>query len=327
MPDLTPAAALELEASLRRLEDYAAQAWSPNTLRAYRADWRHFSAWCVNHNCDALPATPDTIGLYLGAIAPEMALATLERRLASIGAAHKEANHSSPCSVSDGALHRVWRGIVRDKTRHQDKAEPLLAADLRQVIQGLPRDSESGDLTLHSLRDRAILLIGWAGALRRSELVALTTADVANVPSEGLNLYVRSGKTDQEGRGLVKGIPFGERVETCPVVGLRTWLQRAGIVEGPLFRRIYNNGRLGPRALSPQTVSLILKEHVARVGLSPDAFSAHSLRSGFITQAIRAGKPERRVKDHSGHRSWEAFHGYVKQAGTFDDNPAQGIGL
>jgi site-specific recombinase XerD len=324
---LSPAAALALEESIRRLEHYASTAWAHNTVRAYRSDWRHFSAWCADHGCSSLPASAETVGLYLGAIAPRFSLATLERRLASVGAAHKESNLPVPTTVAEGPLHRVWRGIVREKTRSQEKAEPLLAPDMRLIVQSLPREPESGDLTIWSYRDRALLLLGWAGAMRRSELVSLTVGDVTLVSGEGMNLHVRVSKTDQEGRGLLKGIPFGSHVDTCPVTSVRTWTQMAGIRSGPLFRRIYKSGKVGAQALSPQTVSLILKEHAARVGLPPERFSAHSLRSGFITQAIRAGKPERRVKDHSGHRSWEAFHGYVKQAGTFEDNPGKDIGL
>jgi site-specific recombinase XerD len=324
---LSSAAALALKESIRRLEHYASTAWAHNTVRAYRSDWRHFSAWCAAHGCAPLPASAETVALYLGAITPRFSLATLERRLASIGAAHKEANLPVPTTVAEGPLHRVWRGIVREKTRSQEQAEPLLAPDMRLIVQSLPRDHESGDLTMWSYRDRALLLLGWAGAMRRSELVALTVDDVALVSGEGMNVRVRTSKTDQEGRGLLKGIPFGTHAETCPVTSIRTWTQVAEIRSGPLFRRIYKSGRVGDRPLSPQTVSLILKEHAARVGLPPEQFSAHSLRSGFITQAIRAGKPERRVKDHSGHRSWEAFHGYVKQAGTFDDNPGKDIGL
>jgi integrase len=202
-----------------------------------------------------------------------------------------------------------------------------MAKDLRLIVQNLPRDPETGELTLASIRDRALLLIGWAGALRRSEIVALTTDDTEFVAGEGLNLYIRKSKSDQEGYGLVKGIPYGDHVDTCPVTGLRTWLQAARIEKGPVFRGFYKGGRVRKTALTAQYVSLILKEHSARVGLSTEDFSAHSLRSGFITQAIRAGKSERRVKEHSGHKSWETFNGYVKQASTFEGNPAKGIGL
>lgn len=328
LPDrLSPELERQLADSLERLARYAERSWADNTVRGYASDWRHFAAWCETYERDPLPASVETIGLYLGAIAPEFSLATIERRLSSVSAAHRERGLPNPCSVSEGPLMRIWRGIVRDKSRRQDKAEPLMASDLRMIVQNLPREPETGDLTPASLRDRALLLIGWTGALRRSELVALTTDDVEFVSGEGLNLFVRQSKTDQEGVGLIKGVPYGDHVDTCPVTALRTWLQHAGIESGPLFRRFYRGGAIGKKALTAQYVSLILKKHAERVGLSADSFSAHSLRSGFITQAVRAGKPERRVKDHSGHASWETFNGYVKQAGTFEENPAKGIGL
>jgi site-specific recombinase XerD len=316
----------ELEASLDRLQAFADQAWAENTIRAYKSDWEHFSAWCMRHERRALPAAVETVGLYLGSIVDSYTLATIERRLASISSMHKEKNHESPASVSSGPLRNVWRGIVRDKSRQQDKAQPLMVEDLRLIVQNLPR-KESGGLTLSSLRDRSILLVGWAGALRRSEIVGLTFEDLDFVPGEGVNIFIARSKTDQEGEGLLKGIPYGTHPDTCPVTALRTWLQAADIDNGPVFRRFYRGGSIGKTALTPQYVSIILKEHAERVGLDTEALSAHSLRSGFITQAIRAGKPERRVKEHSGHKSWETFNGYVKQAATFQENPAEGIGL
>lgn len=316
----------ELEASLSRLEAFANQAWAENTRRAYAADWEHFSDWCERHERRALPATTDTIGLYLGAIVDDYSLATLERRLATISSMHKEHDYESPASVSKGPLRRIWRGIVRQKTRQQDKAAPLLVEDLRLILQHLPRDN-SGELTLSSYRDRAILLIGWTGALRRSELVSIHIEHLEFVPGRGINLFIPKSKTDQGGEGFVKGIPYGAHPETCPVTALRTWLQVADITSGPVFRRFYRGGSVGKKAITAQYVSLILKKHAERVGLSSEDLSAHSLRSGFITQAIRAGKPERRVKEHSGHKSWETFNGYVKQASTFEGNPAEDIGL
>lgn len=319
--------ARELTASLERLQRYADKAWAENTLRAYRFDWEHFADWCATYDRDPLPADVETVGLYLGSIAPDFSLATIERRLSGINATHRRHNLAPPAVISEGPLMRIWRGIVREKSRRQDKAEPLMAQDLRLIVQSLPRDPETNELTIEALRDRALLLIGWAGALRRSELVALTTADVEIVAGDGLRLIVRRSKTDQEGEGLVKGIPYGDHADTCPVMALRTWLQAAEIEGGPIFRRFYRGGSIGEKAITAQYVSLILKRHVERIGLPAEVYSAHSLRSGFITQAVRAGKPERRVKDHSGHKSWQTFDGYVKQAGTFDGNPVKGIGL
>jgi site-specific recombinase XerD len=327
----------ELQESLGRLEDFAAQSQAENTIRAYAADLEDFRHWCKKYDREWLPATPKTIGLYLGARADELSLATLERRLAAIASLHKEEGHESPASVAEGPLRKIWKGIVREKTRQQDGAPPLMVEDLRSIIEHLPRysisdEGPSGELTLTALRDRALLLVGWTGALRRSELVALTTEDVEFIEGEGVNVYVRRSKADQEGTGLVKGLPYGSNKETCPVTALRQWLQVAeaeigGSFEGDIFRRFYRGESIGESAMTAQYVSTVLKRHAESAGLDPDEYSAHSLRAGFITQAIRAGKAERRVKEHSGHASWETFNQYVEEAGTFQDNPAEGIGL
>ncbi|PQJ26733.1 hypothetical protein BSZ35_19270 [Salinibacter sp. 10B] len=327
----------ELQESLGRLEDFAAQAQAENTIRAYAADLEDFRHWCKKMGREWLPAEPKTIGLYLGARADELSLATLERRLAAIASLHKEEGHESPASVAEGPLRKIWKGIVREKTRQQDGAPPLMVEDLKSIIEHLPRYSNSDDgptgrLTLTSLRDRALLLVGWTGALRRSELVALTIEDVQFIEGEGVNVYIRKSKSDQEAEGLVNGLPYGSNKETCPVTALRQWIQAAekeveGPFEGDIFRRFYRGESIGESAMTAQYVSKVLKRHAESAGLDSEEYSAHSLRAGFITQAIRAGKPERRVKEHSGHASWETFNQYVEEAGTFQDNPAEGIGL
>ncbi|MFB6271543.1 MAG: site-specific integrase [Salinibacter sp.] len=332
-----PAPRRELEESLGRLETYATNAQAENTTRAYAADLEDFRHWCRRVGRDWLPADPETVGLYLGARAEELSLATLERRLAAIASVHKEEGYESPASVAEGPLRKIWKGLVREKTRRQDGAPPLLVEDLKAIVEHLPRYSASeegptGRLTLTSLRDRALLLVGWTGALRRSELVALTTEDIRFIEGEGVNVYVRQSKADQEAEGQVKGLPYGQNKETCPVTALRQWLRAAekevdGTFDGPIFRRFYRGESVGDTAMTGQYVSTVLKRHAEAAGLDPEEYSAHSLRAGFITQAIRAGKPERRVKEHSGHASWEAFNRYVEEAGTFRDNPAEDIGL
>jgi site-specific recombinase XerD len=327
----------ELQESLGRLEDFAAQSQAKNTIRAYAADLEDFRHWCKKYEREWLPATPKTIGLYLGTRADELSLATLERRLAAIASLHKEEGYESPASVAEGPLRKIWKGIVREKTRQQDGAPPLMVEDLRSIIEHLPRyssseDGPTGRLTLTALRDRALLLVGWTGALRRSELVALRVDDVQFVEGEGVNIYIRRSKSDQEAEGLVKGLPYGSNKETCPVTALRQWLQAAeeeveGPFKGDIFRRFYRGESIGESAMTAQYVSTVLKRHAESAGLDPEAYSAHSLRAGFITQAIRAGKAERRVKEHSGHASWETFNQYVEEAGTFQDNPAEDIGL
>jgi hypothetical protein len=204
----------ELQESLGRLEDFAAQAQAENTIKAYAADLEDFRHWCKKMDREWLPAEPKTIGLYLGARTDELSLATLERRLAAIASLHKEEGYESPASVAEGPLRKIWKGIVREKTRQQDGAPPLMVEDLRSIVEHLPRysssdDGPTGELKLISLRDRALLLVGWTGALRRSELVALRVEDVEFVEGEGVNVYVRRSKSDQEGTGLVKGLSYG----------------------------------------------------------------------------------------------------------------------
>ncbi len=201
--------------------------------------------------------------------------------------------------MAEGPLRTIWKSIVREKPRKQDGARPLAAQDLKSIIEHLPRysssnDGSTGELTLTSLRDRAIHLVGWTGALRRSELVALTTADVEFVEGEGVNTYIRRSKADQEAKGLIKGFPYGSNKETCPVTALRQWLQAAdeeveSSFEGDIFRRFCRGESIGETAMTTQYVSTVLKRHAERAGLDPEAYSARSLRAGFT----RAGDPGR----------------------------------
>ena len=335
----------ELTASLERLERYARNARSEATRRAYAADLEDFRHWCSRYGREWLPATPDTVGLYIGARARELKLSTLERRLAAIGTLHKDEGYDSPASVAEAPLRRIWRGLVKEKTRQTDSPEPLMAEELRQMVASLPRYVEpfekgafcgsAGDLTLTALRDRAVLLVGWAGALRRSELVALRSQDITFQRGRGFTMHVGRSKSDQEAEGQYKGIPYGERAETCPVLSLRQWMQAAAealgrpgeLLDGPIFRRFYRGESVGKNAMSAKYVSRIVKEGIGSIGLDPEDYSAHALRSGFITQAVWAGKRERRVMEHSGHKSQAVFNGYVKEARSFQENPVEGIGL
>jgi Site-specific recombinase XerD len=158
-----------------------------------------------------------------------------------------------------------------------------------------------------------LLLVAWTGALRRSELVALSTGDIQFIEGERMNVYIRQSKSDQEAEGLVKGLPYRSNKEICPAAALRQWLQAAerdaqGDFKGDIFRRFYRGESICPSAMTALCVSTVLKRHAESAGLDPEEYSAHSLRAGFITQAIRAGKAERRVKEHSGHASWETFN-------------------
>ncbi|MBL6081126.1 site-specific integrase [Belnapia sp. T18] len=177
-----------------------------------------------------------------------------------------------------------------------------------------------------ALRDRALLLVGFAGALRRSELVALDLADIRFV-AEGVVLTLRRRKTDQEGQGTEVALPYGQSERTCPVLTLRAWLEAAGITNGPVFVSVNRGGKIGSARLSPLDVARVVKAAVEAAGSNPADFSGHSLRSGFITSAARAGVAERHIQNQSGHRSLPVLRGYIRRGSLFVDNAAAKVGL
>jgi site-specific recombinase XerD len=321
---------------------FAAHARSANTRRAYRSDWADFCDWCSSRDLAALPATNETVALYVASRAevgpddadgrPTAGLKpkTLERRLAAINSAHRLASYGSPASRRDEPLHSVWAGMMRTVDATVAKVAPALPSDLRAMIAALPLD-DSGAMTLRSKRDRALLLLGFAGALRRSELAAVEASHV-QLSAEGLRLFIPRSKADQEGRGAVLGIRYGEDALTCPVRSLQAWMQalrsKTGEgVRGPLFRKIDRWGNLGGNALQPLAIADVIKRSAARAGLEPALYSGHSLRAGFATQAARAGKHERAIMRHTRHKSERVLREYIREGALFDENPTDGIGL
>ena len=316
----------KLAGNAERAAQYAKQARSENTKKSYRSDWAHFADWCEQHNLNALPATTDTVVLYISEFAETYKVSTLERRLASISQAHKTAGLDSPALVSREPLHSVWSGIVRSKSTRRDKVAPVLTDDIKLMIQHLERDSVSGDLTLHAVRDRAILLVGYAGALRRSELSGLHASDVQYTP-EGMRLLIKKSKTDQEGDGHILGLLYGAHPSTCPVRSLRTWLRIAHIFDGPIFRPIDRHGNIKNKAITGHSIAQIVKKACFRAGLSPEIYSGHSLRAGFATQAAKAGKPERIIMKHTRHKSEKMVREYIRDGELFNDSPTDALGL
>ncbi len=231
--------------------DYARAAKAPSTLRAYAADWRHFVAWAGAHGLHALPASAETIALYLAALARTHKSATITRRLTSITKAHQAIGMTSAATVSELAVGETLKGIRRTLGVAQKAKMPLLTADLLQVLAHLP----SG---LAGVRDRALLLAGYAGALRRSELAALDIKDVTWV-DEGAVLTLRRSKTDQQGQGRQVAIPRGAHAQTCPVKALRAWIEAAGLREGALFRPVDRHGKLRAGRLHSDAVGAIVK--------------------------------------------------------------------
>ena len=303
---------------VERARDAATEAKAPSTRRAYRTDWEAFTTWADENGAAALPARPDAVAAYVVQLDDVgRAPATIDRVLVSISQAHKLAGHPAP-TVSP-LVRETLKGIKRRRGTAQKKSAPITVTHLRRM-------SETCDDSPRGLRDRALLLMGWAGGFRRSELVALDVADVHPV-DEGLRITLRRSKTDQQGAGRVLGIPFGKYQNdggtwpTCPVRALNAWTEAAGIDGGPLFRSVRKGGNVATDRLSARSVDRIVRDLVAAAGYRPLNYSSHSLRSGFATAAAAADVPERRIMDHTGHKSLAQVRDYIREGSIFVKNP------
>lgn len=311
-------------AARARLDDEVretiAEAKAPNTRRAYAADWAHFTAWCEQHGEPALPAEPATVARYLTAIAGDYKIATLERRLVGVATAHRYAGVESPTATP--LVRETLKGVRRRKAKageRQSQKEAAVTDIIRRMVA--PLGAAPGDI-----RDRALLLLGFAGAFRRSELVSLDVGD-ARFTREGVVVTLRTSKTDQGGEGMLKGIPYGSQLETCPVRSLQEWVERASITEGPLFRPIDRHHNIGPTRLHPGSVARIVKTAAERAGLDPALFSGHSLRAGLATAAAEAGVSEADIMAQTGHRSVAVARRYIRRGSLFRSNAAARVGL
>jgi integrase len=282
--------------------EYLAKSKAENTKKAYASDWEDFGHWCKRFNRNVLPATPETVAFYLVDCSARLKTSTLQRRLATIAEAHKTAGLESPTRHAQVRL--VWAGIRRELGSAQTRKKPLLTRHLRTMLAELP-DSLLG------IRDRAVLLLGFAGAMRRSEVVGLDVADLA-ITDEGLVVLIRRSKTDQVGVGRKIGIPFGILPETCPVKAIQAWLDASKIEDGPLFRRVDRHGFLSDHRLCSRAVADIVKRTLVSCGKSSCSYSGHSLRAGLITQAAMAGVSERAIQDQSGHKSLLVLRRYIR---------------
>lgn len=279
---------------------------SESTRKAYRADLAHFAAWNGE-----LPATPETVAQYLAEHADNLAPASLARRVATLSKVHAVNGWPNPCQSE--AVRATLRGIKRVKGTAQDQAKPLLREDLFLVLDAMGTDPRAR-------RDRLLLLIGWAGGFRCSELTGLDFADVEGV-REGLILHLRRSKTDQMGRGRKIGIPLG-RTRHCPVVALTAWSDMLPTDPGPLFRPVDRHGNILPDRLRGDAVSTILRDRLTEAGIAPKGYSGHSLRAGLATSAIKAGVPTYKVRAQTGHASDAMLSRYVRDGEMFDGNAA-----
>jgi integrase len=264
----------------------------------------------------SLPASPQTVILYATDLTKNQGKKwnTLCRRLAALSQLHQQAGFESP--TRSWAVKQFLQGLRRELGVAPVRKQPVLIRDLKQILAAIP-DATAG------ARDRALLLLGFAAALRRSELAALEVADVETVP-DGLVLTVRRSKTDQSGEGTRVGIPAGADPATCPVRALEAWCAAAKITSGPLFRGVDRHGRVLQR-LSGEAVALVVKRYAEKLGYDPAAFAGHSLRAGLATSAAAAGKSERAIMRQTGHRSVTTVRRYIRDGNLFRENAAEGL--
>lgn len=276
--------------------EFIAAATAENTRRAYQSDLRHFLA---RGGC--IPAATEQVARYLADHASTLSMATLARRLAGIRAAHVEKAFPDP--TKSDLVRLTCRGIRRRFGRPQRRVAALSCDDLRAIIASLGQSTKD-------IRDAAILLIGFAGAFRRSELVAIDCTDV-DFRETGAAVILRRSKTDQAGQGRRVSI---SRVHglMCPVAALERWLSVSQINEGPVFRRVAKGGGVVPARISPEAIACILKNRAQMVGRDPSRYSGHSLRAGFATRAARMGVPMWRIRAQTGHLSNSMLERYIR---------------
>jgi integrase len=297
----------DLEAVAAKARDYARSARAEATRNAYASDLRDFGLWCSGAGLESLPAAPQSVALYLTERAETCKVSTLRRRLTAIGGAHRDRELEDP--TKHPAVLAVIRGIANEKGSAAVKKTALTIDLLRDALVTIGND-------LEGVRNRAILLLGFAGAFRRSELAALDVADL-EISRKGIVVTLRRSKTDQLGEGRAIAIPMLPKAAICPVRATQAWLTAADIDAGPLFRRI-NGGSVAIERISPRLVARLVKRVARSAGIAGD-FSGHSLRAGFVTSAARAKVADRDISRVSGHKSIKVLGGYVRRANVFED--------
>ncbi|MCJ2135608.1 tyrosine-type recombinase/integrase [Methylobacterium sp. J-026] len=331
-PAVTPPAVVSSIADQAR--DYAALARSGATRKAYAGDVRAFTAWCEAQDLCALPAHPGTMLAYLIENARTLKVATLRRRLIAVRQAHAVARFELDTSAP--AFRDAWAGLQRKHGQPPNKKKALLTAELRRAVEALPE-------TLSGRRDRALILVGFAAALRRSELAGLEVvrrdgASWVEDGPDGLVIHLGRTKTDQSAAGAEVGVPYGSDPSTCPVRNFRAWIKAAKIKVGPAFRSINRHGQIGKVPLTGAAVAEIVKRAIValalREGATPRqaeeraaAFAGHSLRSGLATSAAANDAPGHAIQRQLRHKRYDTTLGYIRSGALFKQNAAGMAGL
>ena len=275
---------------------------SPNTLRAYESDYKDFSSFCVKNNFNPLPADPKILSFYLTNLSQTSKFSTLKRRIASISVIHKLRGHY--IDTKHPIIMENLLGIKRQKGSNQKAKKPILINDLKLIINVINKSKIREN---RKLRDKALILIGFAGGFRRSELVALENDDVEFVV-EGVKIFVKRSKTDQSGEGMTKAIPFFNNALYCPVLHLQNWIYELKNKKGKIF------------SISDKSVALIIKKYANLAGLDGNKYAGHSLRSGFATSTAESGAEERNIMAMTGHKTTQMVRRYIQEANLFKNN-------
>jgi integrase len=310
-------AVLPLETLLRERGKFLDALSAPNTQRGYRYDWQAFCRWCDAMGLASLPATSETLGLYVTArLSARRKITTVRRNAAAVHAVHRDRGQHSPL---DTAVLDILRGARRSRIEPVRQVRPVNLEDLRAIAKLLRKDD-----TARAIRDLAIMLVGFAGALRTATLAALALADVA-FSERGASLWIPREKQDQEGRGRLIGLPHGKHPETCPVHALRDWIARRGEFPGPLFTRL--NGGEATHAMQPERFGQLVQRCLARTGRDFREYGGHSLRAGFCTEAGEQGAGELLIAAQTGHKDMGTLRRYFRRQDVFRVNACALIDL
>lgn len=294
----------ELVSYQQEVQNIIESAVSDNTRKAYRKQWRFFTAWCDENNLQALPCSIDTLAHYVAHLAKTYKLSTIEQAVAAIVTAHTSKGLDN--LTSNKTIQLLMKGLRRQKGQGKTKKTPLLAKDIKEMVDSLGTSEKD-------IRNKALLLLGFIGAFRRSELVSLKVSDL-DFQDRGLAITVRKSKTDQEGKGQLKAIPYAQDFQFCPVKASKEWLQISTKTGDDLLFD-----------LTDRQVANIVKRLARKIGRNEKDFSGHSLRSGFVTQAVMNGRQITTIMAQTGHKSIPVLNEYIRRASVFDGNAASGL--
>ena len=293
-----------------------------NTIRAYKSDFKDFGGFCAKHSFKSLPTDPKIVALYLTYLSGKDAkMSTLRRRLVSIGMIHKLKGHY--LDTKHPVIIENLMGIKRSKGSIQRGKKPILINHLKAIINVI---DELKTEEIKKARDKTLILVGFGGGFRRTELVSIDHEDLEFVP-EGVKITLRRSKTDQFGEGTIKGLPYFSNEKYCPVVHLKKWIKISNIQQGPIFRRFGKGSSLTTNRLTDQSVVLLIKRYLELAGIENKNYSGHSLRSGFATVSAESGADERSIMAMTGHKTTQIVRRYIKEANLFKNNALNKIKL